>query len=133
MASTLYLHLTYNHTIRIWNTATGDCQAELNYHPDSIHSAIFSSYGVFISHSGAFNQIHLSLQPSFLDMYKDTLTHTKNLQKIWNPPVFWYPQRVDHHLSRICLIYGSGDIFILEVFMHDLYIYIIVQYFVSHI
>ena len=79
-----------DHTIRIWNTVTGDCQTELNDLSDLINSAIFSSHGVFISHSSD-SQIHLSLQSSFLDIYKHTITHTRNLQQIWIPPVFWNP------------------------------------------
>ena len=99
----------YDHTIRICSTATGDCQVELNDHSDLIDSAVFSSHGVFVSH-GSYDRIALSLQPSFLDMYKDTITHTKNLQQIWIPPIYCHPHRISHHLSKICLAYGSGDI-----------------------
>ena len=103
-----------DHTARIWDTVTGDCQAELKDHSVSINSAIFSSHGVFLSHN--FNgQIHLLLQPFFLDIYQDTITHTKNLQGIWIPPPFSNPQHISHHMSKICLAYGSGAVLMLEV------------------
>ncbi|KAF8804789.1 WD40 repeat-like protein [Phlegmacium glaucopus] len=35
-------------TIRIWNTATGKCEAELKGHSDRVNSAVFSSNGMHI-------------------------------------------------------------------------------------
>ena len=105
--------------VRIWNIPTGDYQAEPNNCSDLINSAIFSLHNVFISHDFN-NQIYLSLQSSSLDIYKDIIIHTKNLQQIWIPPVFQNAQWIGHHLSKICLAYGSGDILILEVCIHDL-------------
>ena len=114
-----------DYTARIWNTAIGDCQAELKDHSAFINTTILSSHGVFLSHS-SHGQIHLSLQPFFLDMCKDTIIHTKNLQEIWIPPQFCNPKCISHHMSKICLAYGSGEVLILEVCIIYKYIQIVV-------
>ena len=114
-----------DHTTRIWNTATGDCQAELTLdHSAWTNSTIFSSHGVFFSH-GFHGQICLSLQSSFLDISQDNIIHTSNLQKIWIPPGFQNPSWICH-LSKICLVYESGELLILEVCMIHKYLCIIV-------
>ena len=38
---------SYDHTARIWNTVTGECEAELN-HMDWVNSAVFSPDGMHI-------------------------------------------------------------------------------------
>ena len=105
---------SYDCTARIWSTVTGDCQAVLEGSFGSVFSTVFSSHGVSLSH-GFDGFIHHSLQPSFLDMYQDNIIHINNLQKIWIPPAFQNPSSISHHLSKICLAYGSGEILILKV------------------
>ena len=104
---------SFDQTARIWNTATGECEAELIEHiffnnPQSLPD------GIFASHESN-GPISLSLQPSFLNMHQNIITHTKTLQNIWVPPTFCNPVEISHHLSKICLAYGSGDVLLLEV------------------
>ena len=122
---------SYDHTVRIWNTASGDCKAELKDHSVFINSTILSSHGVFLSHGSYPGQIHLLLQSLFLDIYQDTITHTKNLQKIWVPPPFCNPLHISHHMSKICLAYGSGELLILEVCNIHKYIQIVLDIFLQ--
>ena len=114
-----------DHTARIWNTATGDCQAELKDHSAFINSAIFSSHGVFLSHD-SYGKFHPLLQSFFLDIHNDTITHTKNLQKIWIPPLLRNPLYISHHMFKICLSYGSGEVLILEVSIIYKYMQVVV-------
>ncbi|KAF8815243.1 WD40 repeat-like protein, partial [Phlegmacium glaucopus] len=151
-------------TARIWNTATGECEAELKGHSDLVTSAVFSPDGMHIvstsddytastwnattgqceavwkghtsvpslsdnsylsivsslpegvfTHRNSTGKFHVSLQPSFLDIYKDTIFHTINFHKILIPPPFQKPSCISCHLSKICLGYQSGEILILEV------------------
>ena len=156
-------------TVRIWNTTTRECEAELKGHSDYVNSAVFSPdgihiifacqnntvqiwnmateeyeeemsalpthtsllslsdnstsptassipIGVFIHHDHN-SQIQVSLESSFLDVYKDIIFHTKNLHKIWIPPPFCKPSPIGYHLSKICLGYRSGQVLLLEVCM----------------
>ena len=102
-----------DNTARIWNTVTGECEAELNA-PYISENTQLSAIGVFIRNHWD-GEICLSHQLSFLDIYEDTIFHTKNLQKLSIPPPFCMPVCISHHLSKICLGYGSGDILVLKV------------------
>ncbi|KAF8800169.1 WD40 repeat-like protein [Phlegmacium glaucopus] len=152
-----------DHTTRIWNTATGRCEMELKEHSKRVISAVFSPDGMHIvsafsdhtvrvwdrvtgkfgavlkghnfipsltnntqslavsslpngvfMYNGSDGHIHLSLQSSSLDIIGDIIFHTKTLQRIWIPPLFHKPKCISHHLSKICLGYGSGEVLVLE-------------------
>ena len=145
---------SYDHTARIWNITTGDCQAVPKGHSEEDNPAAFfpgsndhniwnalradcqeidhtahintvsSSHGVFLRH-GFCGQIHPSLQSSFLDMYQNYITHINNLQQLWIPPQYRNPPRISHHLSKICFESMSKELFILEVCIIHIYIYIL--------
>ncbi|KAF8799962.1 WD40 repeat-like protein [Phlegmacium glaucopus] len=111
-----------DHTVRIWNTATGECDAELN---EQTYVLCMSKYtqlpglpfipdGVFIQRHAS-GLLHPSLRPSFLQMYQNTIFHTRNLHKIWIPSRFCNPTSISHRLSKICLGYATGEILVLEV------------------
>jgi WD40 repeat protein len=98
-----------NYTVRIWNTVTGECEAELN--------PSYMSENTQLSAIGVFNQNHnKEICPLLqLSSYEDNIFHTETLQKISIPHPFRMPVCISHHLSKICLGYGSGDIMVLEV------------------
>ncbi|KAF8799931.1 hypothetical protein BYT27DRAFT_6845642 [Phlegmacium glaucopus] len=108
-------------TVRIWNMATGECEAQLNgdtFFPSiSDHSQLPSLStildGVFI-HYHAFDQLHPTLQLSILQVHQDIILNTMNLHKIWIPPPFHNPTSICYHFSKICLGYATGEILLLE-------------------
>ncbi|KAF8800341.1 WD40 repeat-like protein [Phlegmacium glaucopus] len=120
-----------DYTARLWNATTGECEAVLEGHTsipslsDNSQVPFASSIpdGVF-THSNSIGKFHVSLQPSFLDIYNDTIFHTISLHKIWIPPPFRKPSSISCYLSKICLGYESGEILVLEVCM---------AYIISHI
>ena len=113
-----------DHIVQIWDPVTGECEAVLNK-----PTSILSFYNQIQSHimptlpNGVFayndvnDQICLSSQLCFLDMYKDAILHTKTLQNLWIPPLFHEPSCISHHLSKIYLGYASGHVLVLEVSM----------------
>ena len=109
----MYIVSASRNNAKIWNAITGECEAELNP-PFMSENTQLSATGVFIRNHWD-GKICLSHQLSFLDIYEDTIFHTKNLQKLSIPPPFCMPFCVSHHLSQICLGYESGDILVLKV------------------
>ncbi|KAF8806009.1 hypothetical protein BYT27DRAFT_7191306 [Phlegmacium glaucopus] len=113
--------VSYDSTARIWNTATGECEAEMMGHTfvlsssNNVQLLVVSPlpHGVFM-YKNSYGHIYISSQPSFLEISENTIFHTNNLQKIWIPPPFCDPSTISCHLSKICLAYGSGEVCILE-------------------
>jgi len=116
-----------DNTVQIWNMATAECEEErsalptytsLLSSPDNSKLPVASSIpnGVFIHHDHN-NQIQVSLELSFLNIYKDIIFHTKNLHKLCIPPHFRKPSSIGYHLSKICLGHGSGQFLLLEAYM----------------
>ena len=103
----------------IWNMATGECEAVWEGYT-SIPSLSENRQlplipnGVFM-HSHFKGQISISSQPSFLDLYDNTIFHTVNLRKICLPPPFQNPFTITCYLSKICLTYKSGEILLLDI------------------
>ncbi|KAF8810731.1 hypothetical protein BYT27DRAFT_7336562 [Phlegmacium glaucopus] len=83
-----------DNTARIWNTATGECEAELNGDmfllsmSDTSQLSGLSSIpnGIYIHHD-AYGRLYPSLQLSFLDIYQDMIFHTME-HKICIPSPF---------------------------------------------
>ena len=44
----MHIVVSSNHTARIWNTTTGECEAELKGHSNWVKSAVFSPNGMHI-------------------------------------------------------------------------------------
>ncbi|KAF8800338.1 WD40 repeat-like protein [Phlegmacium glaucopus] len=108
-----------DYTACIWNATTGECEAVWRGHTyspslsDQVPIVTPIPDGVF-AHRNSKDIFHVTLQPSFLDIYNDTIFHTINLHKIWIPPLFHKPSSISHCLSKICLGYESGEILVLE-------------------